>query len=47
MDNNVLDKILIKVINIEEKMGAFATRNEMNEKFGLVLNNLEQKMQVA
>lgn len=42
MDNNVLDKILIKVINIEEKMGAFATRNEMNEKFGLVLNNIDR-----
>lgn len=42
MDNNILDTILVKVINIEEKIGTFATRDEMNEKFGLVLNNIDR-----
>ncbi|KKQ27419.1 MAG: hypothetical protein US42_C0009G0009 [Candidatus Magasanikbacteria bacterium GW2011_GWC2_37_14] len=42
MDEKILDKILTKVINIEEKLDTFVTKDEMNEKFNLVLNNIDR-----
>ena len=42
MDDQVLDKILVKVVGIEEKLKDVPTRDEMNEKFGLVLNNIDR-----
>ena len=44
LDNvgNQIDSIAIKVVDIEEKLNTFATKDEMNEKFDLVLGNIDR-----
>lgn len=41
LDDQV-DSLAIKVVSIEEKLETYATRDEMNEKFDLVLNNIDR-----
>jgi len=42
MDDQILNQILTKVISIEDRLDTFVTKDEMNEKFDLVLNNIDR-----
>lgn len=40
--NQILDKILVKVVGIEEKLKDFPTREEVDEKFNTILNTVDR-----
>lgn len=42
MDEKILDKILVKVVAIEEQLKDKPNRAELDEKFGVVLNNVDR-----
>jgi hypothetical protein len=47
MDEQTIDRMLARIINMDEKLDSFATREEMMHRFDLILNNLFKKLQPA
>lgn len=47
MNEEILDKVLIKLINIEEKLDGFVTKDDLAQSENRVLEYLERKLQVA
>jgi hypothetical protein len=42
MDEQTIDRMLARIINMDEKLDSFATREEMMHQFDLVLNNFDR-----